>query len=218
MDISLVISLYQNSGMSPDQFIVWANSIVYTPVIYFVSYRSIRYTLSQISGPAAAKAETESIMALVSSADTLAHSMLMVPGDINGNGGGIDISLPESQAMIDAIQSEGILNQIEADSIRNLGRTGTPRYVSWGCGQFGQAEMAAINGISTSEQALQTVLPTGAVLGIPPDGGYEVTFNNIYIRYNSLPTLDQVNAYITKFLTIQAQAQASGDSDAEGDD
>ena len=100
---------------SDDEFIAFANSVEYSPKMYFASVR----TVYNLMGPAVAS----SVLAGLEQADPVAASFFKIPGDENGTGGGIDMSLPQAQGMIDSFKANGILNDEQAKTLKDLGRT-----------------------------------------------------------------------------------------------
>lgn len=181
----------QRSDLSDPQFITWANETLYTPKTCFVSYRSIRFLLMQID-PTTAKAKTEQMMAFVQQVDSLAHSLLLVPGNEKGDGGGIDVSLPDAQMMVNALLSQGTITAQEAKALLDLGRTARTRYADWGCERFGAEEMAMV-APDPAVVALEQQLPEGYILVSRP-GNYDVIVGTRILHYLVLPTLEQIAA------------------------
>ena len=101
---------------SQQAFIEAANAVEYSPRTYFASVR----TVYNLLGAQAANA----LVSALEAADPIAAAMFRIPGDEKGTGGGIDLSLPQAQAMLDyfTTTTPPILSVEQATVIKDLGR------------------------------------------------------------------------------------------------
>lgn len=117
--------------------LAFAGETVYVWRDYFASYRTI-YDLLIALDPSTASAKVRSIQSAVEAADPIADQFLLAPGDSKGNGGGVNINLPQAQAMVAQLLGGGVITQAESDAILNLARSNPrPRYqAEWGLDAF----------------------------------------------------------------------------------
>lgn len=130
-------------ALSDAEFIAYANTTLYSPSpAPFASYRKIRYVLGNyyasqgtdaLSADIQARTKIGNIQQFVQAVDPMADQLLSIPGDEKGVSGGVDVSLPSAQAMIDALAQQGVLDEGEATILKNLGRVGRLRCSDWGC-------------------------------------------------------------------------------------
>ena len=200
MNILLVQTLrQQQAALSDEQFIAWANEILYALRSYYVSYRTILDILLK-SDPVNAFAKAGVLAGAIQQSNPLVHQLLLQSGDSKGSAGGVNVGLSASQTMIDQLQAANLPggpSAAEFDVVRNLGRSARRRCADWGCVQFGVAELAIVNGLQQGVVDLQNALPEGAVVRQTADG-YEILQPPLFLVYATLPTAEQVSADLAK--------------------
>ncbi len=149
-----------------DEFIIYANATIYARSVRYISVRTVWDLLGSAKATAVAGA--------VQQFSAIAYQMFITPGDELGTGGGIDISLPDAQGMVDMLIGYGILTSDEGEMVKNLGRKASIRCKAWG-----------FTSIDANSLVLANRLPSIDALRAALASRYNMAISVLSVQYNS---------------------------------